>query len=905
MNTIRTAFATAALLLLPWGEVPPPTSGGGIPSLSGATPLAAQQAVGRAPGVATEDGRPVLEAVRLQGPVPSIDGRLDEPVWQTAPVATNFVQMEPEEGAPPSERTEVRILYDDEALYVGAWMFDSSPDSIVAQLTRRDQPSYSDLIWISIDSYHDRRTAFDFAVNPLGVKTDGYRYDDTEEDTGWDAVWEVATRVTDWGWAAEFRIPLSQLRFSSSPEQVWGLNVMREIARKREKVVWAPTSRRTPGVVSRFGELRGLQDLSPPRRLEVMPYTVARGVRAPGDGANPFHRNTAGELEVGGDLRYGITSNLTLNVTLNPDFGQVEADPGQVNLSAFETFLPERRPFFVEGANIFNLRLRQGDGDGANESLFYSRRVGRAPQGRAEAGGGWVDAPDRTRILGAAKLSGKTGGGLSVGFLHAVTGEAEAEVATGTGERFTSSVEPLTNYMVGRLQQDFREGATTVGVIGTATNRETVTAEELSLRSGAYTAGVDARHRWGPGNSYQAGASLIGSHVRGSEGAILATQLSPARYYQRPDNTHVTLDPTRTSLSGWSAMWEVGKTGGFWRVATGGIARSPGFETNDLGFMNEADMVTSFVWGGLRETTPGRVLRSWGVNANGWGGWSHGGERGSLGGNVNGQAQFLNQWSTYAGVNRNASTYSARMLRGGPLFRQEGAWSGWWGVNSDSRKPVQVNWHNNAGARPESDSWNVNTNVNVRWRPSERATLSAGPFFSRNVDDRQWVNRITAGGEPHYLFGRLHQTTSGVTARMDVAFTPNLTFQLYAQPFMAAGAYKDFRIVADPRAERYADRFTPVDARAVEEGTRYVGDLNGDGTEEGWRNPDFNRKQFRSNAVLRWEYRPGSTLFLVWAQSRDHSIQDGRFRLGEGLDDLFGAPARNVLMLKVSYWMNP
>lgn len=853
--------------------------------------------------------RRVAEALRVTGTPPVVDGDLSDEAWQAAPVLDGFVQYEPLEGAAPSQPTELRILYTDEAVYVGAWMYDSAPDSVVAQLTRRDQSSHSDRILISLDSYFDRRTAFDFALNPLGVKLDLYRFDDTAEDSSWDAVWDGAARVTDWGWSAEFRIPLSQLRFAGDTgdgaSMTWGLNAMRTIARSNERSVWAPLSRQESGVVSRFGDLGGLQGLEAPRRLELIPYTVVRGSRVGGDPANPFWSKGETDVELGGDLRFGVTGNLTLNLTVNPDFGQVEADPSQVNLTAFETFLPERRPFFVEGANIFSVRLAQGDGDGSSESLFYSRRIGRAPQGSVDSQEGWHDQASQTRILAAWKLSGKTEGGRSVGLLHAVTAEERADVFTGAGERFQATVEPFTNYGVFRMQQDFREGRSALGVVATATNREGESATELGLRTGAYTAGLDARHRWG-NDRYQAGASFIVSHIRGSEEAILSAQRSPARYFQRPDADHVTLDPTRTSLSGWTAMFDIGKMGGgHWRYAVGGRVRSPGFEANDLGFMQEADFASPFVWVGYRETVPGRLFQNWGFNLNGWTGYTFGGERTNLGGNVNGHATFLNYWNVYGGINRDAGGYAPGLLRGGPLFLREPGVNGWAGINSDSRRRVQVNWHHNWSVRRESDSWNYNTNLNLRWRPSGRASISVGPFLTIREEDRQWVTRVTTGEQPHYLFGRLDQTTAGLTARLDMAFTPDLTLQVYAQPFLSSGSYASFRRVTDPRAERYRDRFQALEVASAEEGARWAADLDGDGAAESWSNPDFDAREFRSNAVLRWEYRPGSTLFLVWAQTRDHSGSSGEFHLGDGLDHLFGRRPDNVFMVKASYWFNP
>ncbi|HEX9709581.1 MAG TPA: DUF5916 domain-containing protein, partial [Candidatus Thermoplasmatota archaeon] len=460
-----------------------------------AAPLAAQDgASGAGPAGAPEPERParaVLDAVRVLDD-PEIDGRLDEAVWAGAVLATAFTQFEPSEGAPASQRTEARVLYGDDALFVAIRAFDGAPDSIAGQLTRRDQRSFSDQLGVIVDSYFDRRTAFQFSVNPVGVKTDVYHFDDNREDVGWDAVWDVATRSDAGGWTAEFRIPYSQLRFRDAPEQTWGINFFRRIARHDETSVWAPTGRSEGAIVSRLGELRGLRDLKAPRRIELLPYTLARVERGPGDADDPFFARNAFSSAVGADLKMGVGGSLTLDLTLNPDFGQVEADPSQVNLSTFETFLPERRPFFVEGSNLFNFSLALGDGDDAVEALFYSRRVGRAPQGRVDASAGWVDDDERTTILGAWKLSGKTPGGWSIGVMNALTSEESSafEPFDGAGRRDVA-VEPSSVYSVARVSRDFREGRSSVGLIGTGLHRDGEVADALLLRREAYAGGVD------------------------------------------------------------------------------------------------------------------------------------------------------------------------------------------------------------------------------------------------------------------------------------------------------------------------------------------------------------------------------------------------------------------------------
>ena len=849
---------------------------------------------------------PVMVAHELEGEAPRIDGDPGDPVWATGSLADLFVQFEPVEGAPATERTEARVIYGPDALYVAFWAYDSDPTGIAAPLARRDQGTFTDRVHVIVDSYFDRRTAFHFALNPAGVKFDAYQFEDVQEDPSWDAVWDGEAQRTTFGWTAEFRIPYSQLRFSDSPDQTWGIQFSRRVARKGETSHWAPISRQVSGTVSQYGRLTGIKDLEAPRRLELTPYTLARAEQAPGHPDDPFHRATATDGSFGADLKYGITGNLTLDMTLNPDFGQVEADPAQLNLTAFETYLPERRPFFLEGSNIYDFRLSQGDGDGANESLFYSRRIGRAPQGSLEAGARFSEAPDLTRILGAAKISGKTESGVSVGLLYAMTRREEARLVSAGGDHVTQVMEPLANYAVLRAQKDLREGRTAFGVIGTATARDPEDAADLGLRSSAYTGGVDFRHRFWD-NDWEASGYVVGSTVRGSAGAIARTQRSPARYFQRPDAPHVTYDPERTSLEGWAGQWFLGKTaGGNWRVGTGGTARSPGFEPNDLGFARVADMISPWVWGAYDKSRDSERFNRWRVNGSLWTSYDMGGERMGFGGNVSGNVQFKNFWSLSAWGGGAGEGLDTRMLRGGPAFVTEARMNGGIGVNTDSRKPMNLGLATSWNLRPESGSAGWNLSPSLTWRPSGRTTLRFGAQFSSRTEDRQWVRRVEGSGDgkDYYSFGRLDQTTVGLTTRVDFSFTPALSLQVYANPFVTAGDYESFRRVADPRASTYASRFAALDAVRTE-GGGVEADVDGDGIPESLGTPDFNLRLFNSNVVLRWEYRPGSALFLVWSQARSHSDETGAFDLDGDARVLFGAPATNVFLVKFSYWLSP
>jgi hypothetical protein len=824
---------------------------------------------------------------------PVIDGRLDDEVWGRAASGGDFVQQYPDAGAAATQRTEVRIAYDDGAVYVAVRAWDTGADSIAGQLGRRDATGlFSDWIHVVLDSYHDRRTAYRFGVNPRGVKRDVFHFDDGAEDAGWDAVWDVATTIDGDGWTAEFRIPFSQLRYRAvEGSQSWGLNVLRDIARREERSWWSPMLPGEPGFSSRLGTLHGLEALRAPRRLEVLPYTVASLTRAPGDAGNPFHSGNDGSGSAGADLRYGLSSDLTLTGTINPDFGQVEADPSQVNLSAFETFLSERRPFFVEGADIFRFGIGMGDDNG--ENLFYSRRIGRRPQRfvGTSADRPYVDAPGQTRILGAGKLTGKIGG-WSIGLLDAVTAETRTRYVTPDDPQVHSLVsEPLTNYGMLRVRRDLRGGRSAFGGVLTATHRRIGDGLEF-LPASAYAGGVDFRHRFG-GGDWEVSGYLLTSLVRGDSIAIRRLQTAPQRYYQRPELVAERFDPSALSITGNAASFHMGKIGGGnYRGGVLGVYRSGGFEVNELGFLREADKLESAAYGRWFRFQPQGVFRQWNLGWNLYSGWTTTeGERLFTGGNVNGSFQLTNLWNAFAGAGISLPATNTRGLRGGPALRYDGGYNGWLGVSSDNRRPVRVGMNGNWSLARVGDGYSLGISPFVSLRASGRTTLSLAPSFSRSLTETQYVGAAPSPDGTRYLFARLDQTVASMTARLNYTFTPNLTLQLYAQPFVAAGEYDRFLRVADPSARRFDDRYESLgDARPAE--------------------PDFNVKQFRSNAVLRWEYRPGSTLFVVWSQGRDHFAPEGSFRPGRDFGQLFGfdrdvnVPSTNVLMVKFNYWLD-
>ncbi len=846
-------------------------------------------------------------ASRATQATPELDGVLDEPAWALAQPITNFVQREPDEGDPATERTEAFVLFDDGALYVGIRAYDSEPDKIVGRLTRRDQHSPSDWLIVSIDSYHDRRTAFEFRVNPAGVERDQYRYNDTNSDLSWNAVWDVATSVDAEGWTAEFRIPFSQLRFPNLPEQTWGFNIERVIQRKNEVVQWKPIPREAAGWVSEYGDLVGIQDITPPRRLEVLPYFAATQAMTPRVTGNPFETGSASNGNIGGDLRFGLTSSLTLAVTVNPDFGQVEADPSEVNLSAFETFFQERRPFFVEGASIFRYSIRNG---GGAEQLFYSRRIGRRPQGSPDERGGYANAPNFTTILGAAKLSGKTADGWSIGLMDAVTGRERALVIDSEGIEHRDAVEPLTNYGVLRVQRDFREGRSALGGIITTVHRD-LSSNLQFLRSSAYSAGIDGRTRfWG--DNWEIAGRVLGSQINGSKEALSDAQTNSARYFQRPDADHLEFDPDRTSMTGTSGAFSFGKIGGgHWRGDLSTSWSSPGFEVNDLGFLRTADVRRASAWVQYREFEPGKIFRDYNVNVNAWNFSTFGGERTATGSNINGNFTLLNYWGGWGGFNRGLPSQNIRVLRGGPSMKSPGAWNWWYGLFSDNRKPIRLN----AGGWMWDDDELSNAGgvwANVTFRPSTSLQFTIGPEYSWTHDDWQYVTDFHALDADQYVLGVLDQKTLWLTTRLEWTFTTNLSLQLYAQPFISSGDYTSFSALGDPQATLYEDRFDRLgdDRLSFERGNvhnagTYNVDLNADGTTDGsFEDPNFNFKQFRSTLVLRWEYLSGSTLFFVWASSRTQFAPTGDFSPLDDLNVLRRAEGENIFSMKVNYYLS-
>ena len=870
------------------------------------------------PDLSSAPGMARVQAVRAAS-APVLDGNLGDAAWQGAEPATNFRQSWPNPGTPGTDPTEVRVLYDNDAIYVGVRAFDANPDSIAAQLARRDAGGiYSDWIHVIIDSYYDRRTAFRFTVNPRGVQKDVYTSNDGQEDVNWDAVWDVATRIDSLGWVAEYRIPLSQLRFGNAAkgeERVWGFQVMRDVARRNERVSFSPWVPDGRGFVSRFGDLTGLVDLPQPSRLEVVPYVSSKVTRAAGDANNPFYKATDAEPNLGADIRYGLPGGLTLTATINPDFGQVEVDPAVVNLSAFEVSFPEKRPYFLEGADVFSFGQVRRHNDYGGQTFFYTRRIGRSPS-RTPSGTGidYVDMPEQTTIAGAAKITGKMGP-WTVGIMNALTAEEHARVA-GPGGTVDSSttVEPMTNFLAGRLRREFRRGQSIIGGMATVVNRQQSALFTNRLSTSAGFAGVDFEHRWSGGKYGVSGFSAF-SQVNGSPAVISNIQRAAAHYYQRPDATSLTFDPTRTSLTGYYNEVAIEKTGD-WFGSLAVKEVSPGFEINDVGFHGRVDYrAVSPFWGrqsnAKKKYTQNYFAGVWSNHA-----WNFDGTPifQSVGGSTN--ATFNNFWAAGIGGNASLGYYNDRLLRGGPVANQPRNYNVNLWVNSDTRRKVWFNPFLNYTGYAGDDSWSASGGVYMETRPTSNVHVTLGPNYSKQFSTAQYVTAVTDANASatygsRYVFANLDQATLSMDMRVNWTLTPRLSFQSYIQPFVAVGRYQGFKEFTTPREYDFAvygeDRGTiaantNTDGQVVD----YTVDPDAAGPSAAFTvgNPNFNTHSLRGNAVMRWEYRPGSALFFVWQQHRagDASVFD--FDAQRDAGAIFRERPTNIFLVKVAYWLS-
>ncbi len=889
-------------------------------------PLASAQSPG---GSKPDTASPMANAVRREAPI-TIDGRLDEAAWQAAAASTRFTQSQPNEGSPASLSTEVRVLFDDEALYIGARL--AQPGGVVAPLARRDQlldadgnngsfnSLTTDKLVIRLDPYHNHLDDVWFEINPAGAKGDQFN-----GDPSWDPIWEAAAQVDAAGWTAEMRIPFSQLRFSREAVQTWGLQIWRYVDRLNEQVMWSFRRRNEPDGPAFYGHLAGLTISRQPRQLELLPYVVSGSTFQPVEPGNPYRDRRDMRFGFGADLKYLLTSNLTLDATFNPDFGQVEVDPSVLNLSAFETFYDEKRPFFIAGASAFRFGSMRCFfcSNTSSLSAFYSRRIGRPPQLTGYLGGiaSSAETPDNAPILAAAKITGRTQGGYTVGILNALTGRRRASyLPAGGGPEASQLVEPLTNYFVGRVKKEFRGGATTLGGVVTSTARQLGDpAAREQLRSHAEAVGLDWNHAWHDRQYSWMGTTLV-SNVSGSPEAIALTQRSSAHYFQRPDRSatgdglfDTRYDATATSLQGYGLYTRVGKdAGGVLRWEAMANVRSPGFEVNDLAYLSRTD----FKWfnGNVAGswTVPTRWYRSIFASLGGATEYNYDGDRtwSQLQG-FYGQ-EFPNYWNLRVIGIHNFISQDHRLTRGGPVVKRAGYDMASVGLSTDARSravfDVEVEM-----ARGVGDPTRMfGLRPGVALKPASNVFIQLSPSYNRDQDAAQYVTAVddptsTAFFGTRYVFGSIRTRTVSLDTRVNWTFTPNLTLQLFAQPFIASGRYTSFREFAAPRslAKRvYGEDLGTIGYDPATSSYRVDPDGAGPAAPFTFDDPNFTTASLRGTAVLRWEYRPGSTLYLVWTHERSDFDPVGRsFDFGYAGRAIFRGRPTNVLQLKATYWV--
>ena len=842
----------------------------------------------------------VYQTARLEGRPPVVDGRLDDEAWRQGEWAGDYRQFMPTEGGRPSQPTELKILHDDKHLYVAIRVYDE-PAKVHRYPGRRDDfNGYAvDVVGVCFDSYNDKRTGFEFDLTAGGGKIDLILGNgENEWDTTWNAVWDGEVAHDERGWSAEFRIPFSQLRYGRQEEQVWGMHAWRWIARNQEEDQWQLIPRQNTGRMYQLGELRGIRALPPSRHVELLPHALARGASGPSVSSGA----AGGTGAAGLDAKVGLSSNFTLDATVNPDFGQVEADPSVINLTAYETFYEEKRPFFLEGRKILDFEFEHED------QLFHSRRVGGPPSlSPSLVEGERATIPESTTILGAFKVTGKTQGGVSVAALQAITQKETARFPSAAGRR-EAVVEPAGSYTIARVHKDWGKGNTSLGGMLASTHRWISDPSLAFLPTQASTGGVDFAHYFG-NRAWALQAMGAFSRISGDAAAIRALQVNPVHYYQRPGATHLGVVSERTSLAGHGGSVRLGRSEtSRLRLSDHFHWYSPGFDLNDAGYLRQADLVANQVFLGWAESAPKGAFRDYSIQVGREDHWDFGGLQTRGNTRLDGSAQFTNKWRAW-GSFASTGSVDTRALRGGPAIRTSDAYTISAGVGSDSSRRTTVSITGARGKAEEGGTEVWMADVKVGMRPSTRLLLSVDTDYTRSADDLQYVATAQAAGAPRWIMGHIDQEVWSVTFRANLPITPELTVQYYGSPFIATGHYTDFKRAANTLARRYEERFHRIGASEIALAPRedvYRVTEAGSAPEAAYSfaNPDFNFTQFRSNLVARWEFEPGSSLFLVWSQGRTGYPSSLERALGENWNGLWRARPDNVLLVKASYWFS-
>ena len=841
---------------------------------------------------------------------PKIDGLLDDSCWQSIDWQSDFTVNRPNNGEIPSRQTKFKILYDDNHLYLAFLCLDDKPEQLINRLGRRDNWP-GEWVAVNIDSYGDNNTAFAFGSSLSGVKGDSFVSNNGDDwDKNWNPVWYLKTAMNDEGWTAELKIPFSQLRFGKQEEQIWGFQVLRKDFREDERSTWQHIPNNASGWVSNFGNLKGIKGIKPKRQLEIQPYIVANLQSSPAEEGNPFEDGLSNGYNFGLDGKLGLTNDITLDLTINPDFGQVEADPSALNIDGFQIFFNEQRPFFIENNNLFNFQITGSEAGGNYDidNLFYSRRIGARPRGNIDVvDNAFVNRPNFTSILASAKVSGKTRDGWSIGVMESVTQREEAEIDI-AGKRSVQTIEPLSNFFVGRLSKDFNQGATTIGGTLTSVYRDLEgTGLEDQYHSDALSGGINFIHTWNE-REWAIEGSLIFSNVKGTTEKINDTQTGFEHYFQRPDAEHIELQDL-TSLSGNGGNLSIANYWGEDNLSfqSGVTWRSKGLELNDIGFLNTSDEINYYFWGAYRLPTANKTFRSFQIKYNTWSRWTTGNEHLYLAFNTNARATFQNYWSLASEVNFVQKDISQKALFGGPLLRRASGFYKFIDIDSDDRKDFTASLNYGRFDAIGSDKGVVIVqmlNLRFRYQFNDAFSLQLSPRYFQQDRKIQNVSFEEIGEDARYITGRIKQKTFSTSIRMNYSITPNLTIEYWGQPFVSIGNYEEFKFMTDSTNPDFNQRFhlyndNEISFRAEDDIYRIV--ENETGYAYSFDNPDFNFVEFRSNMVLRWEYKPNSELFLVWTQSNSNFSDPNQSVFATLRDDLFNEEAQNIWLVKLTY----
>ena len=814
---------------------------------------------------------------------PKIDGKLDDECWQK--IGTwdgDFIQQQPHQAAPPSQNTEIKILYDDKYLYFAIICHDKEPEKMNPILGRRDELN-GDMAGIAIDSYNDKQTAFEFNLTAAGQKVDIMHMGEYGWDFEWNAVWDGKTTLGDSAWYAEMRVPFTQIRFSNQEEHVWGMHIWRWIYRFQEESQWKLIPVDAPAMVYIFGELRGIKDIPYKRNFEVMPYVKGKYVTDSESSEN---------FGVGLDGKVGITSDFTLDYTVNPDFGQVEADPSVLNLTSYEVFYKEKRPFFLEGKSILEYNAN-------NDMLFYSRRIGHAPSYYPQTEENeTLSIPDNTSIINALKFTGKNKKGLSVGVVNSMTAKEYAIISSGDTSR-KEAVEPFTNFFVGRLKQDFNKGGTTLGGIVTSTYRNINNSQLEFLTDKSFVGGLDFEHNW-LNRKYFINAKSFYSKIDGSEIAISRLQRSSRHLYQREDADHLQYNPYLTSLQGWGGELSGGKRSGKFRLTGNVDWRSPGIDLNDVGYMRQADYVIEELDVQYNVNKPKGIFLKYYFLFEQQHHWSFGGENLKDGLDLQARLTFKNYWNFTGHLNRTYNEIDTRQLRGGPSLRIDGRNTGGLIFQTNSSKNLVFASNTYFSRYDDKISWRNKYDFSLRWLINNNFSISSITGYTHETSNSQYVKQKLVEDKKEYVVGKIDRETLYTTLRVEYFITPELSLQYYGSPYASVGKYSSYRKVNESKSKDLNERYSPL----YIEGDYLVDEDDNELLDFNTENPDFDFNEFRSNFVLRWEYKTGSTFYFVWTNTSSSYDDTYNPSITKSFSNFSDAKAQNAFMIKFSYWFS-